>query len=336
MRSDTKTKTVHYKNAVITNTPETLQELLKTALDKSGSIPKAFDREETIGLDDSNRRLINRHTSQNGMFFGQLVLFESGRGQPLIELNINTEFYQINSITTEFLKEGIKDTSNDVSKREFIDSILYFGVLDNHVMVLPSNALKARDLETHLNWLLTSRTNTLHEHSILHLQDKPTEETISKIMRSPVQKIVLGSKIETYGELDKERALKWKPKGIGASILEAIAGHSWGKTVRLNDCLDESNLKVHLVVSYSRKTNTSGQKVLDSIATSLRNSDEDDLLIKLHGGGTIKGKDLKLSGNLSVKTISGLIDESDLYLRMSEWFMSKVKSNELELDFNDD
>ena len=83
--------------------------------------------------------------------------------------------------------------------------------------------------------------------------------------------------------------------------LEFNVGEKWFDDLKLEDSLDESNLQVNLEITYFRKTNKDGQLLMDTLATSLRNMDEDDIEITLKGGGTIKGGDLKLSGSISVQ-----------------------------------
>lgn len=66
---------------------------------------------------------------------------------------------------------------------------------------------------------------------------------------------------------------------------KSIFGDNWANDINIKDSLDEANLQVSLEITYFRKTNDSGQAVIDSIATSLRHLDEDDISIKLQGGG---------------------------------------------------
>ncbi|HGX9488834.1 TPA: hypothetical protein QHU29_004727, partial [Escherichia coli] len=110
---------------------------------------------------------------------------------------------------------------------------------------------------------------------------------------------------------------------------KAFFGDNWANDINIKDSLDEANLQVSLEITYFRKTNDSGQAVIDSIATSLRHLDEDDISIKLQGGGEITGKEIKLSGKISVEHNNGIIDENDLFLKMHKWLFSKLDAGEL-------
>lgn len=345
MKSETRNKTIQYKRAVITNNRLTLQNLLNTALKLDNKASKANQRRETINPDDYSCRFINHFKSYNGMLFGQLVFLEPGRSQVLITLDDEAEYYKIDSITPDSIDKPEGDEEINKKHREFIDSMLYFGVLDNHVVIMQSASLRSRELEAHLAWLLGTLTELIDKNSALILQDKPTEETIKKIEQSPVKSVHLGTPVESRSEQGDSvntetrvsqqeqgfaKKVKWIPCGMGADIIQAALGTEWFEKLDLNSSLDEANLQVTLEISYLRKTTSNGQRMLDSIATSLRHTEEADVRVDLYKGGTLKGGDLKLSGTVSVKTINGLVDENDLYHQMHSWIVTKVTTNELD------
>lgn len=348
MKTVSRPKTIHYKRVVFTNNHSDLQSLLNSVFQNGSPVFKAGSRKEIINPDDSSFRLINHHKEYNGMFFGQLIFLEEGRSQEFVELDDNAEFYKIDSITTDKLKyKGEAETETASKKREFIDSILYFGVYRNHLVVLQSAALRSRDLETHLSWLLGTRTESIPTSSALILQDKPTEETLKKVESSSVKKVKLGTPIDTRDEQEsddqglvvgkshserKARNVKFIPCGMGVDVVRAALGEDWFNTLKLEDSLDDANLQVSLEISYLRKTSEAGQKMLDNIATSLRHHEEADVKIDLKGGGTLKGSDLKLSGPISVKLLNGRVDETDLYHQMHSWLVSKIEESEIEVD----
>lgn len=346
MRSESRNKTIHYKRAVITNCNLTLQNLLKTAFSKQGNAAKAKQRREVLNQDDESCRLINHHKDYNGMLFGQLIFFEPGRSQVLITLDDDAEYYEIDAITPNSIDKENNESDKIKKRREFVDSMLYFGVLDNHIVLIQSASLRARELEAHLAWLLGSCSQVMDKNSALILQDKPSEETITKIERSPVKTVHLGTPVESRLETNtpepkaelsapKEglaKKVKWIPCGMGANVIQAALGTDWFERLDLDSSLDEANLQVTLEITYLRKTTSNGQKMLDNIATSLRHIEDADVKIELHGGGTIKGTDLKLTGTVSVKSNNGLVDESDLFHQMHLWLVTKVRANEIEIE----
>ena len=154
----------------------------------------------------------------------------------------------------------------------------------------------------------------------------------------------MGTPVETFGPEQSEskldegpsgtgftKAVKWIPKGIGADLIKAALGEDWLNSLKLEDALDEANLQVNLEITYLRKTTSTGQKMLDNIASSLRHIEPDDVKIELNGGGLVKGNDLKLTGPISVQYNNGLIDESDLYNQMHSWLLQKIEQDEIDL-----
>lgn len=338
---DSRLKVVHYKRAVLTGSKSSLQSTILGIIGNGGTSENVLSRQEKIIPTDENSgyRFINRSDTFKTILFGQMVLFEKDKSQTLLEINDDVKFYNINSITSNDIFIGDDDKSNK-KKREFIDSILYFGILNNHIIIVQSTSLRSREFENHLNWLINLFNENEEDRKSLLLQDCPSEKTIEKMKNTPAKSIKLGSlPITSEVTEDKEekpsspsgkiKTLKYRPAGRGGSILKAILGENWAEDVNLKDSLDDSNLQVSLEITYFRKTNDSGQAVIDSIATSLRHIDEEDLSISLQGGGSISGKELKLSGNINVEYNNGIIDENDLFLKMHKWLFSKLDAGEL-------
>lgn len=345
MAREKKQKSVHYKLATISNQTETLQTLLERALEDGSRAHIALSRMEATNPDDESIcRLINHHTTHQGMFFGQLVRFEAGRGQVLMTFDDQASEYSIDTITSDAVTgddEEDQETNAEKVKRrrEFIDSILYFGVLDNHLVVMQSQALTTRELEAHLGWLLGTCLDLMGRNSALILQDKITEAVRNKVEKSPVKTVSIGTPVETREEQEEGEAadgqaaakgVKWIPGGTGADILSAALGADWFNRLKLEDSLDEANLQVQLKVTYLRKTSKTGQKMLDNIAASMRHAHDDDVVVELTDGGQLRGGEVRLNGKLSVQTTNGIVDETALYHDMHNWLLSKIETDEVE------
>ncbi|WP_273861960.1 hypothetical protein [Pseudomonas sp. LA5] len=360
MASSKKPKVVHYKNAIITGQPN-LQALLEGAMGNNGPVKRPNQRQQKANAEDTVVIFINKFQKYNGMNFGQLVYLEKGRKQPFITVDDDAEFYSIDSLSsddipdTEVLSPDIQDPGVDSTtvkkRREFVESILYFGVLDNHLVLMQSAALQSRHLEAHLTWLLTSCTSSLQTGVLLSLSDKPAESVFEKLKKAPAKSIHVGAPLTTEPAIDPSHPnaqgarlggkgqpveevhaskVRFEPTGVAAAIIKAVAP---GLLDRLNleESLDEANIHLALEITYNRKTTKTGQEVIDSIATSLRHSPASDVVINLQGGGKIYGDELKLSGNISVDFLpSGLINESTLYHEMHRWLSSKIESSEID------
>lgn len=347
MAGESKQKAVHYKRAVIKNSCSSLQTILEDAVGVGGAFEKVDHRQEYLvpGDDTGGARFINKSTNFKTLFFGQLISFEKGRSQALLTMNGNVSFYNIKSITSSQIaissdKDDEGEEQVDGAKREFVDSFLYFGVYGNHLVMMQSSALRSKDLETHLNWLLKS-AGVLDSTAEIILQDKPTEEAFRQLQNAPVKSIKIGAPVKgsavenasnetSLMEVNQVRKIKFMPEGKGGDVIAAAVGENWVEKLDLKEALDEANLQVQIEITYLRKTTKRGQQVIDSIATSLRHMDDEDFQIELKGGGVLAGKDLRLSGNLSVKYHNGLVDEDDLYLKMHKWLNSKISLGDID------
>ncbi len=344
----TKKRTINYKLAQTGSHALTLQAMLEKALlDKSSGFYLATNRRESLTEDGRSFRFINRFLHHNDeMLLCQIVQFEQGRSQMTIILDDTAEMFELNPI---FSKDfGTKNSD----KTEFLESMAYFGVMGNHLVVMGSQILKSKELERHLNWFLNELTN-LFTGKALFLSDKPSEKALKQLAQSPAKSVSIGSDItyeqdlesinddiandasDTQKTITEAKSVRWTPAGLGANILECLKDNGYIGQFDFSETLDDANLQVSIEFKYNRKTTRSGQKVIDTLSTSLRHIDKDDVKINLKGGGEIKGDDLKLSHTISLAFLDEKVDESDLYFKMKDWLESKVIKQEVTPDLQD-
>jgi len=322
-------KVIHYKRAQFKNSDASLHQMLEAALTKT---TKAKDRMEVLDRSGNIVCLINHFKKFHGMLCGHAIVFTKGKDQQVVTLDDGVE---------EFDLESIKSPEKEGKTTEFLESMLYFGIMDNHVIILQSTSFKARQLERHLGWLLGTRTGLLPQNSALILMDKPAESIYDRVSKAPVKTINVGSPLTAEipantTQTQEVKSLCYRPIGRAGSILQQVLGDSWFDSLNLDEALDEANLKVNLQITYLRKTTQTGQAVLDNIASAMRHMEDEDVSIDLKGGGTIKGQDLKLSTKIKVDCKGGIPIENDLYNNMHTWLISLTSSSEIDGAMNDD
>ncbi|WP_434701563.1 hypothetical protein [Pseudomonas sp. D1-36] len=338
------TKTIHYKRAVISGGGN-LQEILARVFADESPAHRVGQRKEIVNADTASFRVVNHKRDYNGMLFCQMIYFEPGRSQAYITLNEDADSYALDALTNEALNNIEGPFDRERHRREFVDSFLYFGVFENHLVVLQSSQLRSRELEAHLGWLIGSFGGVAVGTAII-LQDQPSQETYERIARAPVKKIQIGAPITTAqnipeGERQPEplaqqeevevnaRRVRFFPTGFAGDVIKAAMGADWFNRLDLEEDLDDANLKVSLEITYLRQTTRIGQVVIDNIATSLRHAEEADVRVELAGGGELKGGDLRLCGPISVtKLINGLLDEGILYHKMHGWLVGKLRQGD--------
>jgi hypothetical protein len=345
---ETKRRTINYKLVQLGDHPLSLQEMLEaTLLDNKSKFHLASNRRETLTDDDKSFRFINRFSNyESSMLLCQMVQFEQGRSQMTIVIDDKAEMFEVTPISAQDIKQTSADKRNNNST-EFLESMLYFAIKGNHMVVMGSQALKSKELERHLNWYLNSLTQQGIESAII-LSDKPTAAAMKLLAKAPAKSVSVGSDITYEQSVDspqydsvadrdvtEAKSVRWTPTGLGANLLEYLRDKGYIDNFDFNETLDDANLQVSIEFKYSRQTTITGQKVIDSLSTSLRHLDDDDVRVNLKGGGEIRGGDLRLSHQISVAFINGKVDEPDLYYQMKDWLTQKVKTAEVTPDLND-
>ncbi|MFO6427076.1 hypothetical protein ACLBOM_21445 [Escherichia coli] len=323
-KREIKTKKIIYKEVTMLvstkDAPVDLMELLKKHT-------KADSRKEMVNPGEEDLfRLINKHEEFQGMLFCQLVAFEPGHSQRYIQLKNDAESYEIRSVTSDELSKMTVEeaeearTEREQVVREFIDSILYFGVFGNSIVVMQSRSLTTRELETHLKWLLGSLSNYLGAENILKVSDKPKEEIIEEVLKRPVKSVSIGAPVSAVNELRQgSKSPSWVPAGTASELLKAMLAEKWESFLRsskLEDCLDDANLEVTLKITYKRKTSDSGERMLRNLVDATRHYPDDDVVVEMVGGTRLTGKEIRLWNTVKLTTYNSLIDEHELYGQM--------------------
>ncbi|EKL9831786.1 hypothetical protein [Vibrio alginolyticus] len=344
-----KPRKLSYKHFKAEATVETLQELLQEAIQSEDSpYYHVDDRIEYPTDNEKIRRYINTHMSAGErMDLYQMVYYESGTCQMTIGHTANATSHKITPVAPNELKSISKFGKDE--NTEFLESMLYFGVLDNHVVLMSSKALGHRDLENHLKWLLRRNSGKISAESNIFLSDQPTKQLREKLEKTPAKSVVIGSDIayeatvdgapvieDFQEEISKSKQVVWQPKGLGSEIIDFLRDKGVLNSLTLDDSLDDSNLHLSLTFKYNYKTSKSGQRVIDTIATSLRHLDEEDVVVNLKGIGMVKGSELKLS--LPIQALyqdNGMVDEVNLYNQMNDWLTNKLISEVVDSDLHE-
>ncbi|EOY3127155.1 hypothetical protein ACP3OV_001744, partial [Acinetobacter baumannii] len=290
----------------------------------------AINRQQFVSATKDDFILINHASSHQSMFFGELIIVESGKAQAVLKIDSDdaTEF-PIKTYLTDDLpddEDGVDAT--EVVRKEFIDSVLYFGVIDNHVAIIQSRSLTARTLESYLGWLLGEAAKALPENSALILKDAPNPTVKQKLESTPAKTISISSGIGSTElqpvhtvESSIPAKIDYKIEDNVVDVLKSAFGVDL-ENLKLEDGLDDANLKLKLTLTYNRKTSKSGQKVIDTVASSMRHND--DYVITLEDGTKVTADNLKMSGKISVETINNKVYNDGLKVQLYNWMTTNI------------
>lgn len=319
-------KTLAYKMAcAIDGKAIPLQALLSKAMAHS---PKAGARLMAYGAADEGRMLINRFADRDNMVCGVFCAFEPGKHQPV--LDFNTEL-------TEFPIEAIAPPPGKTAKgvalqKEFLESLLYFGIRGSHVVLAQSLALRSSSFENYLNWFLCKKTKTASGDSVVFLNDQIKPSVLKQVnktrgisMSRPVE-FSIGKPSEKTGEVFL------KPKGSVWDAVTSFVGENnpiLPNGLRLRDVIKDGQIQATLELKWKYKRDSDDTPLLDQVANVLRHSDDVDYTIDMGRYGRLTKTELKLTKGFEVDIVGGRPNEEQMFRRMHEWIEELISSERI-------
>lgn len=320
------TKRVSCKRAAfLKDDRASLQTKIAAALLKLKTVGK---RKQVTGEDERYVRTIIYHREYSGMLFCILASYEKGTHQLTVSDDDDAEMLSVAQVAPP--------KSADNKRQEFLEGTCYIGIAHNHVMLVGSRSLGSRPTEHYLNWLMNEASVIGHGNR-LGLSDQIAQATRERIQASHVREVEIGapfldvmSSKSTASATNRPLAVRaFEYTGFGVDMLRHLLGKEKIDRLRLADAVD-GNIEVSLKVRYKRKTTEKAHKVLDNIALAVRNLDADDVRLKLAGGGTVSGNELKLSAPLSVEARDGIPDPDALFAKMRQWLLAQIDNRIIE------
>lgn len=331
----TKRKLLHYRKAqFFTPVTGNLQSLLAEALNKLNNVGERFDGIDENANDTSEdtgfRRLINTHRSKLGMEFGNLVLYADGINKQTLTIDNKVDELDVEQMAPPKTQDG--------KRREFLESILYYGIKDNHVVLLQSMALKSREIESYINWLL-KKAEVISPENIVFLNNYAPKITKEKLEKSTVKSVKIGTPLySTFEEIPNQLVSnvkkRFRPIGEGLDILKLLTQH------RLDDFLvdeiqDDSNLEVFVEVTYKGQTDNDSQDLLNKLTQELRHSGDDDIRIDLKGAGTIVGSELQIKSFKSIEIYEGVVLPQSVFESMQKWLATNLEMGFIDPEYDE-
>jgi hypothetical protein len=334
-------KTVIYKR-VNFHAPvngQDLKTMLETALNKR----KTFgDRRQNVSsADNPIYHVVGSHTcEEKGFVFGTLMTYTPDTN-PLC-------FVEDDQAVDVVLEQVSAPETDDGKRREFLASMMYFGVIGNHMVLMQSQALKSAQLESYLRWYLHA-AEVLEGTNTFQLIDTPSDSVKRKMKQGRgVRAIKLGGEVLPPTVMaprpEKVVAVPVAPREVATqTTATAVATQeNFGVLAALKTLMNPvqaakinfeklagSNIELSVTLRYSRKTTEEGQKLMDSLGAALSHNDDVDTELELVGGGSIKGSDLKLTGPISVMSYDGQLSTSEVYEGLRQWLLQKVSADDL-------
>ncbi len=224
MNRENKRKRLYYrKSSLFGNNTNTLQELLDNALftEKCKVSQRMLSVSDARDPDSDFKMFINTRINEWNMLFGSVILHKPDASVQTLVMEDDKEQLDVESLAPHSGKDG--------KRREFFDSIAYFGVLDDHVIILQTRAIRTKELEGYFEWLLRDCGLLKDEQGIL-LESKFSIDTREKISRENVKNVkakmplLSGLKAQMNGDAKDVQRLEFS--GTGLDIIKELIGSS--------------------------------------------------------------------------------------------------------------
>ena len=323
------TKTLLYKNAQFfgDDTTRTLQSMVQSALRKKKA---AFERRQVVDGENSFR-FVNYHGPYKGIKVGMLLDYTQDHAKLATEIDPTSETLPLTPLKPP-------------GDGQFVDGLLYFGVSNNHVVLVQSASLRSQQLEDHINWLLRS-TDQLTDEQFVALVDQPPPELTGQIaatkglaFSAPVN-FQTGKKRKNEEDRDETRIqvpedrtqkLSIRPRGGAWAAIRNMLPPEMELPTELDvdQIVENRQLVVKLELSWKRARKDDSTTLLDTISNQLRHVDSElDYEIRTKSGLRISKDKLKLSQPVSVEVgNSGFLKKEELWPAMLEWLKELIEN----------
>ena len=136
--SKTKYKTIRYKKVDLKGEKTLYDYIKEVVIDNSSNYYKVKNRQQSVSNESDDFIFINHVSEYKNMIYGELVIVEIDKSQQYIDLDDEASEYKISSLSTSQIA-SINNENAEELKREFVDSVLYFGVIKNHMAIIQSS-----------------------------------------------------------------------------------------------------------------------------------------------------------------------------------------------------
>ncbi len=258
---------------------------------------------------------------------GTLVMYEKGRHQHLFVSPEEDHDGRVESAPVKKSEEGWP--------REVIEGALYFTAIDDHLAVVQSVSLKAKQLKEHLEWLFSEHLSSFPEGGTIFLKQELTQEAKTFLEKTPVNQIKISDDFKVVADKSSESEEK---KGKKSSSEESyVLNPSWLKGLASKDekvkdlfeNVDPDDVSFDLLIRVKKRKAEDAQELVLKMATALGEENFEKVTFTNTKNQSHNGASLILKGKIKVDFYSGVISADSVYSAITEWLREKIKGGEI-------
>ena len=326
---ETRRKTLVYKRARFNAGDLELRRLLVSALSSRRTVGL---RRETLAPQGESPiwRVIGYHKILEHFVFGVMMRYVPGLDPAFVIDDPDAEQLTVSQVTAPVTDEG--------KRRELLGAMLFFGSIDNHLVIMQSSSLRSKHLEEHLQWLLLN-SDQMDDTQILQLIDQPPRATVDRLSQSHVKSIDIGgfvtgggnASLETQHQTSEHEQYTIHSSGHGSGFVDFLKGLLKPDQAALisEEILAGAEIRYTLQLKYAHKTTEDNQRFMSEMASAFRHSEDVNTKIRLADGGLIDGDNFRLTGQVQIKTYDGVPNADEVFETMRVWLIKKLESGEL-------
>jgi hypothetical protein len=317
-----KTKTFHYKKASFNNDSDgfSLQELIEEAYTNTKT---AFECAYSFQNDGENFHLINYFSANHRRQGAREILLGAEflsfvKGNDPILINTARESRELPLEASNLSKEG----------KEAIEGAVYFGVVDNDVVLTQSMALKVQALEKYLNWLITGKGTLWTKDNYVGLIDPGLSRLKRQRAGNDAREITILSPIQFRPVNAQAETKDFKVRASGAGLdavkafFAALPEHNkFVDEFKVEEFEMSRSLEIELRLRWTgRRDDPKPYDLMEQVSRQFRHiTDEFDYSIESEDGTTITSDQIKRSLPHSVSWDGARPVFDDLFPKMLKW-----------------
>lgn len=270
---------------------------------------------------DHTCRVLNSTRADRGMVFGNLLDFTAGNHQTVLT---------VDHAVSEYVLSQMAPPSE---LQEFLEGVLYFGALDNHIVLAQAKSLRDGHLERYLEWLL-KETGVIPESALLKLNNQltlPAGADEEKLKR--VRSVTMRTDV-TPPILKEHTGIEGSPKtAIVTAVRELLPPEVTNmlESLETTEGLKLEDLEITFEIRRKGKIpkEQEGRSIVDDIADLVRNADAEDLRFELDipAVGLMRGSNFKLGKTVYVPHVNGAATFEGIAPRMADWLQELIATN---------
>lgn len=331
---DRKTRKVQYKIASflkdLAAPGENLEKLLRRAVRRKRL---AVERLHTAGDENSDQTFLNyslTHKAPQGanlaMYCCELLYFEAGADQSSIKMNPTAEVVDLAAVGPAGKDE------------EFLAGSVYFGVFENHVVVMGSRSLQVKHLESYLNWLF-QHAKVIPEGNLVELRDHIPDEVRQQVMQQGVTGINFKGQVDWKASAaaspvkpvtDQVRAVSIKTSGAMWGAVQSLFGNKIPSGFTSEDIQDTPDIEISLQLRWKGRHGKDDNSFLDGVASNLRHLDDEVDYEVMTKSGKITRDEVKIYQPVTTPWKDGRPDFDDLFPKLCNWLEHLLSSGRIE------